>query len=316
MARTFHVIVPWTYDNIGSQMADSSVMLNVPYEWFAHTLGATDSANESLSLSDSFGDMAISSDAHETLTMKGQFTAKPNLPAYEPMFISDKLGNTSANVVAVESMTIGETSNGDAEITDHRFLSVYDTYAKADNGETTEETNAEREPVTILSDVEISYQPEYDDEFKSYTERKSPLGYSSIRPLYPGDYEYQDAIVGIQVDLTPPVSGRFGVAGATLHIDVEDVVDKGQEIFDENRPYSGRTRVWFSKKFYTRPNVFTEVRNANPPCRVNILAVDTRGIGSDSSHQYGYFDFELLNFTDGTAWQSGDVTVAWNAVGY
>ena len=167
-----------------------------------------------------------------------------------------------------------------------------------------------------MSDVEISYQPEYDDEFKSYTKRKSPLGYSSLRPLYPGDYEYQDAIVGIQVDLTPPVSGRFGVAGATLHIDVEDVVDKGQEIFDENRPYSGRTRVWFSKKFYTRPNVFTEVRNANPPCRVNILAVDTRGIGSDSSHQYGYFDFELLNFTDGTAWQSGDVTVAWNAVGY
>ena len=155
MARTFHVIVPWTYDNIGSQMADSSVMLNVPYEWFAHTLGATDSANESLSLSDSFGDLAMRGDAHETLTMKGQFTAKPNLPAYEPMFISDKLGNANVQVAVSENLTIGETSTGDAEITDHRFLSVYDTYAKADNGETTEETNAEREPVTILSDVEI-----------------------------------------------------------------------------------------------------------------------------------------------------------------
>jgi len=316
MARTFRVIVPWTYDNIGSQMSDSSVMLNVPYEWFAHTLGAEDSVTENIGISDEFGNLSMSGDVHETLTMKGQFTAKPNLPMYEPMFISDKLGNTSARVNVTETLTIGETTKADVDITDHRFLSFYDTYVKSDNGEEIRETNAEREPVTILSDVEISYQPEYDDEFKSYTERKSPLGYSALRPLYPGDYEYQDAIVGVQVDLTPPVSGRFGVAGATLHIDVEDVVDKGQEIFDEERPYSGRTRVWFTKKFYTRPNVFTEVRNANPPCRVNILAVDTRGVGSDSSHQYGYFDFELLNFTDGTAWTSGEVTIAWNAIGY
>ena len=316
MARTFHVIVPWTYDNIGSQMADSSVMLNVPYEWFAHTLGAEDSVTETVGISDEFGDLLMDCDVHETLTMKGQFTAKPNLPVYEPMFISDKIGDPSAKVSLTETLTIGETAKEDVDVTDHRFLSFYDTYVKSDNGEEVRETNAEREPVTVLSDVEISYQPEYEDEFKSYTERKSPLGYSTLRPLYPGDYEYQDAIVGIQVNLTPPVSGRFGVAGATLHIDVEDVVDKGQEIFDENRPYSGRTRVWFSKKFYTRPNVFTEVRNANPPCRVNILAVDTRGIGSDSSHQYGYFDFELLNFTDGTEWTSGEVTIAWNAVGY
>lgn len=316
MARTFHVIVPWTYDNIGSQMSDASVMLNVPYEWFAHTLGAADSVTETIGVSDGFGELSMNADVHETLTMKGQFTAKPNLPMYEPMFISDKICDPSAKVSVTETLTIGETTKADVDVTDHRFLSFYDTYVKSDNGEEVRETNAEREPVTVLSDVEISYQPEYDDEFKSYTERKSPLGYSSLRPLYPGDYEYQDAIVGIQVNLTPPVSGRFGVAGATLHIDVEDVVDKGQEIFDENRPYSGRTRVWFSKKFYTRPNVFTEVRNANPPCRVNILAVDTRGIGSDSSHQYGYFDFELLNFTDGTEWTSGEVTIAWNAVGY
>ena len=316
MPRTFHVIVPWTYDNIGSEMTDSSVMLNVPYEWFAHTLGAEDSVTENIGVSDGFGDLSMITDVRETLTMKCQFTAEPNLPMYEPMFVLDKRGDPSADVDSTETLTIGETAAEDVDITDHRFLSVYDTYVKSDHGEEVRETNAEREPVTVLSDVEISYQPEYDDEFKSYTERKSPLGYSSIRPLYPGDYEYQDAIVGIQVNLTPPVSGRFGVAGATLHIDVEDVVDKGQEIFDENRPYSGRTRVWFSKKFYTRPNVFTEVRNANPPCRVNILAVDTRGVGSDSSHRYGYFDFELLNFTDGTEWTSGEVTIAWNAVGY
>ena len=108
MARTFHVIVPWTYDNIGSQMTDSSVMLNVPYEWFAHTLGATDSVTENIGISDNFGDLSMHGDAHETLTMKGQFTARPNLPMYEPMFISDKLGDPSAKVVVTETLTIGE----------------------------------------------------------------------------------------------------------------------------------------------------------------------------------------------------------------
>lgn len=311
----YRVLVPWTYDNIGAAMSDSDELLNVPYEQFAHTLGTTSEIKESLILWDEIKDFSAEMVVVESLRFKEDFTASPNVYSYSPLFVSDYLGEAKANLQVSENISINEDFVAHPKLEYHRFLSIYDTYVESNNGEDVVSTNAEREPVTILSDVEISFSPEYEDEFYKYANRKSPIGYSNLRPLYPGDYEYQDAIVGIQVDLTPPVSGRFGVAGATLHIDVQDVVDKGTEIFDENRPYQGRTRVWFAKKFYSRPNVFTEVRNANPPCRVNVLAVDTRGVGSDSSHAYGYFDFELLNFTDGTEW-SGDVTIAWNAIGY
>lgn len=309
------VLVPWTYDNIGSEMSDSSVLLNLPYEQFAHTIADESTIAETLSISSDIGDVSSESGIVEKIKTYDLITAFPTFDFYSPLFVNSSLGDCSSAVNVEETVSMSEELSPQPWLFDHRFLSVYDTYVESNNGEEVVSTNAEREPVTILSDVEISYQPEYSDEFKNYANHKSPLGYSTLRPLYPGDYEYQDAIVGIQVDLTPPVSGRFGVAGATLHIDVQDVVDKGTEIFDENRPYQGRTRVWFTKKFYSRPNVFTEVRNANPPCRVNVLAVDTRGVGSDSSHSYGYFDFELLNFTDGTEW-SGDVTIAWNAIGY
>lgn len=309
------VLVPWTYDNIGSSMKDSSVLVNLPYEFFAHTVGTDSTVVETFSVSDEIDSIDLDVLVEEPIRINTESVAHPVISTYTPMFVSDKLDGPSVGMSETETITLGETTLPSPKMFDHRFLSVYDTYAVSDNGEDTEITNAEREPVTILCDVELSYAPEYHDQFVTYANHKSPVGYSTLRPLYPGDYEYQDAIVGIQVDLKPPVSGRFGVAGATLHIDVQDVVDKGTEIFDENRPYQGRTRVWFTKKFYSRPNVFTEVRNANPPCRVNVLAVDTRGIGSDSSHAYGYFDFELLNFTDGTDW-SGDVTIAWNAIGY
>lgn len=311
----YRVLVPWTYDNIGAGLTDSDPLLNVPYDQFAHTIGTSSELKELLVVWDEIRDVSARVDVSETVKFIEETTASPNLFTYSPLFVSDYLGEAKANLQVSETISISEEFIARPSLDYHRFLSIYDTYVESDNGETTQSTNAEREPLTILSDVELSFTPEYEDEFQKYANHKAPIGYSNLRPLYPGDYEYQDAIVGIQVDLKPPVSGRFGVAGATLHIDVQDVVDKGTEIFDENRPYQGRTRVWFTKKFYSRPNVFTEVRNANPPCRVNVLAVDTRGIGSDSSHAYGYFDFELLNFTDGTDW-SGDVTIAWNAIGY
>ena len=53
------VLVPWTYDNIGSSMTDSSVYVNLTYEKFAHTIRTDTTVSENLSISDEVGQIDL-----------------------------------------------------------------------------------------------------------------------------------------------------------------------------------------------------------------------------------------------------------------
>lgn len=123
----------------------------------------------------------------------------------------------------------------------------------------------------MLSDVEFSSEPINYTQFKEIAKFSGPVGYDEIRPLIPGEYTYQDALVGIRMRVYNPES-TLGIYGAVLNVDVEDVVDKGQvnvTSTDINNP----TVVTFHKRYYNPPEelMFT-ISNFSEPCSVKVIA--------------------------------------------
>lgn len=315
---TYSVIQTWTYDNFQNILYNDP-LLNVPYEQFAHTIGETESLSESFSFGDSFYASSVYNFSL-TMNLSEQTETEVEIQSSESFSLSETTFAPSVSSLVSEALSVGEdvTCSLDGQFT-QRFISFFDTKITGNDVE----ANAEFTPNAVLTNLEIVYTEQTERNFEQYKTRNSPLGYSEMRPLYPGDYEYKDAIVGIQVRLAPPVGGAFIVSGQKLHIDVEDVVDKGDEFYTNDQNYissdesihyytGGKTRVWFKKKFYTCPSVFCEVRNANPPCRVSMSNVDIRGEGG---YDYGYFEFELVDFNNGQTWQ-GECSVSWQAIGY
>lgn len=156
----------------------------------------------------------------------------------------------------------------------------------------------ERKPHNVIYDIEFDNAPLSQNDFINYYSKTTPLNYSALQPLIPGEYEYKNAIVGVQMDI-PPTQGRFGVIGSTLHIDVEDTVEKGTAILTS----SGPTTVRLNKKFYTIPHVLTSL-------------VESEGVGVIEVSEVGkdYFTIGLKSLTNPTEYVSG--TVDWLVDGY
>lgn len=158
------------------------------------------------------------------------------------------------------------------------------------------------EPNIVLNDLEVSEMGIGYEDFVNISENISPLGYEESRPLYPGEYTYKEAIVGIQMraNLT---EARLGFYGAKLNVDVQDVVDRGKvEVLtiDINSPH----RVTFNKKFYVPPEeIMFNVISADEPCWVDVR---------DKTDEY--FDIVLRANSDGSKLVTG--TVSWLATGY
>lgn len=316
---SYFVIEPWTYDNLDN-MASGDPLLAVPYELFAHTIGEIETLSESFSVSETGFAGNLDSKYTVSIRVSENLETEISIHSTESVYLDEFRVEPTASSFVEEQISVLENPICDlsGQFT-QRYISFFDTRITGNDIE----ANAEYTPNAVLSDLEIVYSAQTERNFDEYKSRNSPLGYSKMRPLYPGDYEYQDAIVGIQVKLTPPVGGSFIVSGQKLHIDVEDVVDKGEEFYTNRLDYEssdetihyytgGKTRVWFKKKFYGCPSVFCEVRNATPPCRVSMSNIDIRAEGG---YDYGYFEFELVDFNGGQTWQ-GECSVSWQAIGY
>lgn len=149
----------------------------------------------------------------------------------------------------------------------------------------------------ILYDVELENYA-IDDVFQQdYLTKSTPLNYSPLRPLIPGEYEYKNAIVGIQMSL-PPVEGRFGIIGSTLHIDVPDTIEKGTTVLS-NAPVT----VELKKKFYKETKVLCSLVESAEPC--NIVVTES---GLES------FKVGLVSLTNSSVYVNG--TIDWLVDGY
>lgn len=159
-----------------------------------------------------------------------------------------------------------------------------------------DEEDSENFPV--LFDLEIDPNIRLDSEFEEFVTTKSPLNWSPIRPLIPGEYEYQHAIVGTQLDILP-VEGRFGLVGSTLHIDVPDTVEKGTVTVTS----AGPTEVHLNKKFYKEAKVLTSLLSADEVARIEVSQIGLDG-----------FKVALRPLTNPTAYVNG--IIDWLVEGY
>lgn len=156
----------------------------------------------------------------------------------------------------------------------------------------------ERQANSVIYDIEFDNTPLNEESFSEYYTKTTPLNYSTLQPLIPGEYEYQNAIVGVQMRI-PPTQGRFGIIGSKLHIDVEDTVEKGNVVLTS----AGPTTVRLNKKFYTVPHVLTSL-------------VDSEGVGVIEVSEVGkdYFVIGLKSLTNPSEYVNGSVD--WLVDGY
>lgn len=153
----------------------------------------------------------------------------------------------------------------------------------------------------VYNDFEIDPGGLSLSDFKEIGEVGTPIGYDALRPLIPGEYTYQKAIVGLRMR-SYKLGTTLGFYKAVLNVDVEDVICRGTvEVTstDPTRP----TRVDFQKVYYNPPEelMFT-ISNFTDPCAVEVL-----------TKTEDYFTFMLKSTVD-NSYVTG--TVTWTATGY
>ena len=212
---------------------------------------------ESASVSDSFYRKAVRTTS-ERFSTKESYTLKPTRLQVDSFTVSDDYSRR-VNVLSGDTFLLTDSAWLLPKVISSEKFGVID--------------QDERLPNTVLYDLEIDNGEVLDSDKTEYFNSGTPLNYSDIRPLYAGEYEYKNAIVGIQLSITPS-EGRFGIIGSTLNIDIEDTVAKGQVTVGTN----GSTLVKFAecnppKHFYTIPQVLTSLVEASEPCSIEITEI-------------------------------------------
>lgn len=124
----------------------------------------------------------------------------------------------------------------------------------------------------VLFDFEADNEPQDISELDEYMSNSTPLNYSPLRPLLPGEYRYKDAIVGVQLSISPN-EGRYGLVGSTLHVDVQDTVEKGTVHVTS----SGPETVLLQKTFYKEAKVLGSLVESSTPAAIEITEISLEG---------------------------------------
>ena len=127
----------------------------------------------------------------------------------------------------------------------------------------------------VFSDVDFRDNGLSLEELKRIAINGTPIEYEDARPLVPGEYTYEKAIVGIRMR-TFNLSTKLGFYKAILNVDVEDIVSRGSvEVTstDINKP----TRVEYKKFYYNPPEeIMFNVTEFSEPCTVEVLTKTTK----------------------------------------
>lgn len=122
----------------------------------------------------------------------------------------------------------------------------------------------------VLYDLKVSPKEITSEDFTNLISNISPIGYEPMRPLYPGEYTYDEAIIGIQVEAKLN-EARIGVYGCLLSVDVEDITDRSTDYvnsIDINAP----TKILFKRKFYKSPEeIVFNVRSSQEPAFAEVV---------------------------------------------
>lgn len=139
-------------------------------------------------------------------------------------------------------------------------------------------------------------------EIRNIAKNGSPLDYEEFRPLIPGEYTYEKALIGIRMRRNTS-NVVVGFEGAVLNVDVEDVVDKGTVEVTSTDP-NNPTVVRYGKWYYRKPEeLMFSVSNYSEPCVVEVLTSTDK-----------QFTIMLRSTINNTRYVTG--TVHWLANGY
>jgi hypothetical protein len=152
----------------------------------------------------------------------------------------------------------------------------------------------------VLNDVEFNDNGTTLSNLQTIASLGTPIEYEDARPLVPGEYTYEKAIIGIRLR-TYNLSTKLGIYGAKLNVDVEDIISRGTvEVTSTTEP----TTVKFVKFYYYPPEeLMFNILNYTEPCRVKVLTKTTKE-----------FTFMLESTEFPGTYTTG--TVSWLATGY
>lgn len=127
------------------------------------------------------------------------------------------------------------------------------------------------DPKITYADVEFNAEGLKWEDFKELADNRTPLGYNDARPLYPGEYTYQDAWVGIRMRVNS-LENKLGFYNLKLNVDVEDVIDRGNDLEINSTDPNNPTVVKFKKFYYNPPaEMLFNITSYTVPCRVEVL---------------------------------------------
>lgn len=159
-----------------------------------------------------------------------------------------------------------------------------------------------QDPKAIIADVEFNAEGLSWEDFKEKADNRTPLGYNDARPLYPGEYTYQDAWIGIRMRVNS-LENKLGFYKAKLNVDVEDVIDRGNDVEVTSTDPSNPTKILFKKFYYNPPTeIMFNITSYTVPCRVKVLEKTS-----------GHFSIMLESLEDGS-YTTG--TISWLSTGY
>ena len=145
-----------------------------------------------------------------------------------------------------ESIAISETASK------HMFGLNYETLTLAER--------MVRAANAVLFDILITEYSDTDPVDWPAWAKKAPPGYTEFTQLVPGDREYEKAIIGVKVT-GPTTVGRPGISSLTLHVDVPDVVERGNTVTTAG---AWKT-ITFDKDFKVAPEVNVQYKSGGTP---------------------------------------------------
>lgn len=149
----------------------------------------------------------------------------------------------------------------------------------------------------VVADLAIRSSGMTAEEFAQRIAFRKPLGNYPPKPLQPGDYRYERAIIGILLQDVARTTREVSIDMAKLTVDVPDVTDRGSVVLTS----SGAT-VSFTRSFYDPPEV-----------QVIQTAGSTRAIPSVTTITASSFFVQLFDAASPTTPVAG--TISWTALG-
>lgn len=297
----------------------------------AEALSASD-ANAATVLA-TFGELIAPTDVNESVVEFSRDTAEPLLVAedyidligfilssIESIFVAEQR-ETDIEVLDAEGFEMTEAQTKQVESSFEELLNAAENYidligflnviaesiaVSEARGATTTKRSAEavallermiRRANAVIADLAIRSSGMTQAQFAERIASRRPLGNFPPKPLQPGDYRYERAIIGILLQDVARTTRNVAVDMAKLTVDVPDVTDRGSVTLTS----SGYT-VSFARSFYDAPEI-----------QVIQTAGSTRAIPSVTTITSSGFFVQLFDAASPTTPVAG--TISWTALG-